>query len=169
MNLDALQSLDVEAVKDSLAELDPEALIPQIDSLVELAGGICRICLLAVPLALLLTGLAYLLFAPREANYIFGYRTAFGMGSVSAWRHTQKIAGAMFSLLGLVLLLAVFLITAGMGNLAPMDMVWKTVRILIGEGVLVIAARLLVNTVAMATFNYRGERRRKAARTSEKH
>lgn len=166
MSTDALESVDLKELASLFSDLDPSTLLPKITDLTSFAVTVCRLCILLVPLALLLVGLAYLLFAPKEANYYFGYRTAFGMGSVSAWRHTQKVAGAMFALLGLVLLLGMFLYSAGMGSMEPMNMVWSTIGCLALEGVLVIAARFLVNTVAMVTFNFRGERRwkRKSAK-----
>ena len=53
------------------------------------------------PVVMLALGLAYLFLAPKEANYYFGYRTYFGMGSVHSWRFTQRLSGIVLSLLGL--------------------------------------------------------------------
>ena len=98
-------AFDVQSIKQMMDGFDPAALLPEIGTIVGKVQLVCSIAILAAPLIMLFMGLAYLLFAPREANYYFGYRTAFGMGSVSAWRHTQKVAGIIFGGLGLVLTL----------------------------------------------------------------
>ena len=52
---------------------------------------------------LFLLGLVYLFLTPKEANHYIGYRCYFGMGSVNAWRFTQRLAGIVFGSLGLIL------------------------------------------------------------------
>ena len=83
-------SVDIKSIKQMLDGFDPVSLLPSIDTLVGKVQLVCVIALLAGPLIMTGMGLVYLLFAPKEANYYLGYRTAFGMGSVSAWRKTQK-------------------------------------------------------------------------------
>ena len=73
-------------------------------------------------LVLLVLGLAYLFLSPREANYYFGYRCYYGMGSIQAWRFTQRIAGMILGGLGLVLTVIMFLVSAGFGGMDTMDM-----------------------------------------------
>ena len=121
----------------------------------------CSVAILAAHIIMLFMGLAYLLFAPREANYYFGYRTAFGMGSVSAWRHTQKVAGGIFGGLGLVLTLIMLMICLTLSGREAMDMVWLAVKSLLWEGALGLIAVLSINSIAMYTYDYNGNRRRK--------
>ena len=111
---------------------------------------------------MLCMGIAYLFFAPREANYYFGYRTAFGMGSVSAWRHTQKVAGLIFGGLGLILTILMLMICLTLSSRQAMDMVWLAVKCLIWEGVLGLAAKFSINSITMYTYDYNGNKRRKA-------
>ena len=96
-------NFSIDSIKEMMDGFDPAALLPQIDSIVDWVKLICRLAVMVGPIVLVLAGLSYLLLAPKEANYYFGYRTAFGMGSVAAWRHTQKVAGWMFAGVGLVL------------------------------------------------------------------
>ena len=96
-------NFSIDSIKEMMDGFDPAALLPQIDSIVDWVKLICRLAVLVGPIVLVLAGLSYLLLAPKEANYYFGYRTTFGMGSVAAWRHTQKVAGWMFAGVGLVL------------------------------------------------------------------
>ncbi len=58
------------------------------------------------PVLLLAIGAYDYYLAPPEANHKAGYRTYYGMGSVKAWRYTQKLAGAVFMMVGAGLLVA---------------------------------------------------------------
>ena len=155
-------AFDFKSIKELMDGFDPAALLPEIDSIVGKVQVLCSLAILAAPIIMLFMGLAYLLFAPREANYYFGYRTAFGMGSVSAWRHTQKVAGGIFGGLGLVLTLLMLMICLTLSGREPMDMVWLAVKSLLWEGALGLIAVLSINSIAMYTYDYNGNRRRKS-------
>ena len=155
-------AFDFKSIKELMDGFDPAALLPEVDTIVGKVQLVCSLAILAAPVIMLLMGLAYLLFAPREANYYFGYRTAFGMGSVSAWRHTQKVAGCIFGGLGLVLTLLMLMICLTLSGREAMDMVWLAVKCLLWEGALGLAAILSINSLAMYTYDYNGNRRRKA-------
>ena len=66
-----------------------------------------------------------LFFTPREANHYIGYRCYFGMGSVQAWRFTQRFAGLVFGILGLVLTVVMLFITNGFESANVMTLVWN--------------------------------------------
>ena len=87
-----------------LFNMDFTALVPNLNTMLGLIRFLLSLLLLAGPLALLILGFMYRFMAPPEANYKFGFRTYFGMGSVEAWRFSQRIAGIAFAALGLVLL-----------------------------------------------------------------
>ena len=155
-------AIDIKSIKEFMDGFDPAALLPDIGSIVGKVQLVCTIAILAAPIIMLLMGLAYLLFAPREANYYFGYRTAFGMGSVSAWRHTQKVAGLIFGGLGLILTILMLMICITFSGREAMDMVWLAVKCLLWEGVLGLIAIFSINSVAMYTYDYNGNKRRKS-------
>lgn len=159
---DAAIDIDIESIKAMLDGFDPATLIPEISGIVGVIAAICRIAILVSPLILLGMGLAYLLLAPKEANYYFGYRTAFGMGSVSAWRHTQKVAGCLFGGLGLLLTAIMAMVCTIFTGMEAMDMVWLAVKCLIWEAVLSVAAVLAVNSIAMLTYDFKGNKRGKS-------
>ena len=159
-------AFDIQSIKEMMDGFDPAALLPEIGTIVGKVQLVCTIAILAAPIIMLVMGLAYLLFAPREANYYFGYRTAFGMGSVSAWRHTQKVAGGIFGGLGLVLTLLMLMICLTLSGREAMDMVWLAVKCLLWEGALGLIAVLSINSIAMYTYDYNGNRRRKAKKKS---
>ena len=155
-------AFDIQSIKQMMDSFDPAALLPEIGTIVGKVQLVCSVAILAAPIIMLFMGLAYLLFAPREANYYFGYRTAFGMGSVSAWRHTQKVAGIIFGGLGLVLTLLMLMICLTLSGREAMDMVWLAVKSLLWEGALGLIAVLSINSIAMYTYDYNGNRRRKS-------
>lgn len=152
-------TLDIESIKALLDGFDPEAILPEMDSIFDKIWMICRISVMIGPVILILLGLAYLFLSPKEANYYFGYRCYFGMGSAHAWRFTQRIAGILLSVLGVVLTIVMFVISNGFATMAMMDMVWKAVRCLIWEAGLALLATLLINGAAMFWFNRKGELR----------
>ncbi|MGN0999646.1 MAG: SdpI family protein [Faecousia sp.] len=155
-------AFDIQSIKQMMDGFDPATLLPEIGTIVGKVQLVCSVAILAAPVIMLFMGLAYLLFAPREANYYFGYRTAFGMGSVSAWRHTQKVAGIIFGGLGLVLTLLMLMICLTLSGREAMDMVWLAVKSLLWEGALGLIAVLSINSIAMYTYDYNGNRRRKS-------
>lgn len=161
-------AFDLQSIKDLMDNFDFTSLLPEIDSIVGLTRTICTIAILIGPLVLLGMGIAYLLFSPREANYYFGYRTTFGMGSVSAWRHTQRVAGFLFGGLGAVLTLIMLLISLTLSGREPMAMVTLALECLIWEAVLAVIAVLSINSIAAFTFDFKGNKRRKSRRKRRK-
>ena len=158
-------ALDFDAIKKILDGVDPAEMLPQIDAIFSKIQLICRICVMAGPVILLILGLCYLFLAPKEANYYFGYRCFFGMGSVHAWRFTQRIAGMVLGGLGLILTLVMFFISLRFGSMEISAMAWLTVKCLIWQAVLVILATLGINGLTMFWFDRKGELRRRVKRT----
>lgn len=154
-------NFSIDSIKEMMDGFDPAALLPQIDSIVDWVKLICRLAVMVGPIALVLAGLSYLLLAPKEANYYFGYRTAFGMGSVAAWRHTQKVAGWMFAGVGLVLTVIMLMVCVTFGGLEPMTAVWRAAKCMIAEAVIALIVVLSINSVAAFTYDYKGNKRKK--------
>lgn len=153
-------ALDIASIKDMMDAFDPAALLPDLGAIFGSLAGVCRVAVMIGPIVLLVLGLAYLFFSPKEANYYFGYRCYFGMGSVQAWRFTQRFAGLVLGITGLILTLTMFTFS---GNFAAMDvteMVWKAVHYLVIEAAAALIATLVINVTAFALFNRRGEYRR---------
>lgn len=90
----------MDAIMDFLKAFDPSTLLPNIFTTVGLIKALARILMLVIPLLLGGLGCAYYFKPLQEANHIFGYRTYFGMGSVEAWKYTQKLAGFGYMALG---------------------------------------------------------------------
>lgn len=154
-------AIDIESIKTLLDGFDPAVLLPDLSGLFGSLETVCRWAVMIGPVLLLVMGLAYLFLSPKEANYYFGYRTYFGMGSVHAWRFTQRLAGITLGGLGLILTVVMLLVSAGFGKLDVMDMVWKAVSCLVWEAVLALLANVTVAAAAAATFDRNGEFRKK--------
>ena len=152
--------MNIEDLKSLMDAFDPAALLPELNGILDTVLYAVRIATLVGPAVLLLLGLGYLIFAPKEANYYFGYRCIFGMGSVEAWRFTQRLAGIVWSVLGLVLTGAMLLLTNGFAELDVYDAVWAAVRYVLWEVGLVAVSCLAINGVVMSRFTYDGDRRK---------
>ena len=155
--------MNIDDLKGLMDDFDPAALLPEMDSLLEGISLVARVAVLVGPVLLLAAGLAYLLLAPKEANYTFGYRCVFGMGSVEAWRFTQRFAGIVWGILGLVLTLVMFSKTGNFAGQDLQELLWQAVKYVLWEAGLVAASCLVINTVVMLRFTYSGEYRKDRA------
>lgn len=154
-------ALDIESIKSLMDGFDPAALLPDLSDLFGSLATLCRFAVMIGPVVLLVLGLAYLFLSPREANYYFGYRCYFGMGSVQAWRFTQRIAGMLFGGVGLILTIVMFLISGGFAEMEVTDMVWKAAGCLAWQAIIAIVLTLLVNFLAFFFFDAKGGPRRR--------
>ncbi len=150
----------MDALKGLFSDFDFGALIPQVDTVLGWVELICRLTVMAGPLLLLGFGLLYLLAPPKEANHNAGYRFWWGMASLDAWQFTQKLAGLVWSGLGLVLTIVMALICNSFRGMAPMDLVWAAVKCLLWELGLTVFSCLAVNITVIAVFDRNGYRRR---------
>ena len=154
-------ALDIESIKEIMDAFDPAALLPELESILSLVTAVCRIAVLVGPIILLVLGLAYLFLAPREANYYFGYRCYFGMGSVEAWRFTQRLAGLVLGILGLILTGVMLVLSLGFPGMDAMAMVWKAFWCLVWQAVLTLLANAGIWLAAFARFDAKGNYRKK--------
>ena len=150
-----------EDLTSLLEGADLSKLLPELDGIVEKMVPIMKVALLVGPVIFLILGLLYLFATPKEANYKFGYRCYFGMGSVNAWRYTQRLAGLVFTGVGLILSLVMFLVTGKFGQMDVMDMLWKTLKCGIWEAVIIAVSCVAVNLVVMFFFDAKGNLRKR--------
>ena len=151
--------MNVEDIKQLMDGFDPAALLPDLTTVAGKMELACRIAVLIGPILLLVLGLIYFFLAPKEANHRFGFRCYYGMGSVEAWRFTQKLAGLLWSFLGLVLSIVMLLSTMGFRKLTIVDQVWRSVKCLGWEAGLIFAAFLFIHIVVAMSFDKDGCRR----------
>ena len=154
-------SLDIESIKSLMDGFDPAKLLPDLSELFGSLATLCRFAVMIGPVVMLILGLAYLFLSPREANYYFGYRCYFGMGSVQAWRFTQRIAGMLFGGVGLILTIVMYVISGSFAGMEVTDMVWKAVGCLVWQIGLALILTLAINFLAFFFFDAKGGPRRK--------
>ncbi len=140
-------------------KLDLTKLVPQMDTLLEKLQLITTVALLIGPLVMLFFGLWYFLAPPKEANYAAGFRTWFGMGSIRAWRATQKIAGVIWGCCGLILSVVMWLISRGFDRLDAMQMANRAFHCLLWQIGVALITYIGISIMAMVLFDSRGRRR----------
>jgi hypothetical protein len=101
----------------------------------------------------------YCFASPKEANYHFGYRCFFGMGSIEAWRFSQRLAGMVWGVLGLVLTVVMLIICGSFRGMEIMPMVTKAAVALAWQAGLALLSTLAVNIIVMTQFDAKGEHR----------
>ena len=153
--------MSIEDFKGLMDAFEPASLLPELDTVVGKLALLARIVVLVGPVAVLLMGLVYLFAVPKEANYYIGYRCYYGMGSVEAWRFTQRLAGIVFAALGLVSGIAMVLISGGFAAMDTMDLLWRAVYCVLFEAGSVAVACLSINIVAALRFDGKGNERKK--------
>lgn len=154
-------ALDIDSIKSLMDGFDPAALLPDLGELFGSLSALCRFAVMIGPVVMLVLGLAYLFLSPREANYYFGYRCYFGMGSVQAWRFTQRIAGMLFGGVGLILTIVMYVMSGSFSEMEITDMVWKAAGCLAWQAVIALVLTFLVNFLAFFFFDAKGGPRRK--------
>lgn len=150
-------------LSSSLEEMNPTAWLPNIANMMTNISLICRIAILIGPVLLLVLGLAYYFVAPKEANWYFGYRCYFGMGSPRAWQYTQKLAGMVLGGLGLVMTLVSVILSFRFASMNVQDVAWGAVTCLSIEVIASLIATVFINVWTMNCFDAKGRVRRKKA------
>ena len=147
--------MSIDSIKSLLSDFDPAALIPSVDSLSSHIPGLVRFAVRVGPLVLLVFGILYLFFSPREANYSLGFRSFWGMASVDSWQFTQFVAGTVWVVLGLVLLL-----WSGVGlhweDAALTELLLKAARRIIWQIAWALISVLIINAVVIVFFDFSG-------------
>ena len=138
---------------------DIGSLIPSLETLLGKLDLLLRICVMAGPLTLLGLGLYYFLLPPGEANHSAGYRFAYGMRKVNSWRFMQRVAGTVYSVLGLVLTVVMAFQCQRLGSMDVVAMLWFAVKCIFWELVSIVAASFIINIVVMLVYDSQGNNR----------
>ena len=155
--------MSTEKIKELLGGLDLEAmlqkLLPEIEPLLDRSAAIARLIMMIGPFVVLAMGLYYFLNAPKEANYRAGYRCHWGMGSVEAWRYTQRLAGIVWSVLGLAL--AIWMAIAGgqLASLELLDAMGKVAVWIFWQAALLLLSRIVIDLLVFLRYDRKGVRR----------
>ena len=146
----------MDFVKSLLTDFDPAKIFPDLEKLFSGLELLLRISVLVGPLCLL--GLT------KEANHSVGYRFYWGMSSVEVWQFTQRLAGLVWTGLGLIMTIVMALICNGYREMAQDAMVYSALKCLGWELGLIIASILAINITVTVLFDRKGYRRRRTKR-----
>lgn len=135
-------------------------LVPALDKLLGNARLWLTILLFIGPAVMLILGVIYLFLPPKEANHHIGYRTYFGMGSVDAWLHTQKIAGIIYGGLGILLGILMAIVCASLKNKELIDAFTSAITWLLVQAGIVLLVYLGMFVYTAIVFDRHGNRRR---------
>lgn len=149
----------IKTMKQLVNEFDFANFIPAVDSILGWVETLVRLFVMAAPICILAFGLFFLFLPPKEANHSAGYRTYFGMGSVEAWKFTQRLAGIVWSALGMILTVIMFIVVNGYRNMDMMEMVNSAVVCVLWEIGLIIVCCLGINITTAVMFDRKGNRR----------
>jgi uncharacterized membrane protein len=148
-----------EDIKVLMDNFDPASLLPDLSTLTGTVATLTRLAVLIGPIVLLVMGILYFFASPKEANYHFGYRCYFGMGSEEAWRFTQRLAGIVWAGLGVVLTLVMLIVSGSYGKKDVAEIISSGLTCLIWEIVLTAVSCLAINITAMIRYDRKGMRR----------
>ena len=154
--------MNFDAIKEFLSGTGTETaapVLPDPGALVEKVEPIARVLVIAGPVIILILGLLYLFAAPKEANHHFGYRCYFGMGSEQAWRFTQRLAGIVWTALGVILTVAALVVTARVPGQDLLEMLTAAVISLVAEALVLLVATIIIRIIVAARYDRHGERR----------
>ena len=143
-----------------LFDIDFAALVPELPVFLGLTRTVLALGILSGPICLLVLGALYLFKPAPEANFRFGFRTYYGMGSVEAWRFSQKIAGLTFGALGAVLLVVMLIVVLCFGGKDLLRVARTAMICLFWQVGLILLARLVPAVLSAVFFDRRGDRRR---------
>jgi len=156
--------MSIEDFKGLMDGFDPVTLLPELDPILGKLAMVARVVVLIGPAVMLFFGLLYIFAAPKEANFYLGYRCYYGMGSVEAWRYTQRLAGIVLAALGLILMIAMLLISGSFPQMETMELLWQAVYCVAAQAVLLAVSCLTINAVVALRFDGKGNERKKKAK-----
>ncbi len=143
-----------------LFDLDLSWLVPEIGGFMGMVKFLMVLSMLAGPILLLTYGLLYMFKPAPYANYRFGYRTYFGMGSTEAWQYSQRIAGLAFTALGGVMLVAMIVVMCFFGKRDLLQNMTTAAICLSVQAVALLITRAVLAIVVSLYFDAFGDRRR---------
>jgi hypothetical protein len=146
----------MEALKALMKDFNLAALIPDLSTVLGKVEAGMRLAVMVGPLVLLALGLLYLLAAPKEANYKLGYRFFWGMSSVESWRFTQRLAGAVWTLLGGVLTVVMLVSCGKFRDMEVNAMTYQAVKYILWELGSTVVSILLINLAVLICFTFKG-------------
>ena len=141
-------------------KLDFSKLVPELDTLLGKLQAVATWSLMIGPIVMLAFGLWYFFLPPKEANHKVGFRTWFGMGSVEAWRFTQRLAGIVWGGLGLVLTVISIIVSLTFGGKDAMQIATSAFVCLMWQAGLALIGWFGISFIVFLRYDGLGYRRK---------
>jgi len=108
------------------------------------------------PIVMLAMGAWYYFLPTKEANHHIGFRTHISMGSVEAWRYSQRLAGLWYMLCGgaFAVLSIVLIIILSFGQ--PMAMATVAFIVILLQAIAAIALWIILQMLIGKKFDKDG-------------
>ena len=141
-------------------DLDLSAFVPEMPAFLGGIRALLVILQLLGPILLAGFGALYLFKPAPEANYRYGFKTYYGMGSIEAWQFSQRIAGMIFGGLGAVFLLAMTIVALTFIGKDLFRIAGTVIICLLIQAVFTLAARITIAVLCRKYFDKDGNHRR---------
>ncbi len=151
--------MDKEAFKELLNGVDLAQLLPDINEILSFVAPTAQILAVAGSFVMLAFGLYCLMIAPKEATYLAGYRFRWGMGSLESWRFMQRLAGVVFSVLGLLCAIYMALNTRHLEDLELMDLLTQATVYIAAQAGVALVGCVITNFFVILRYDRKGNRR----------
>lgn len=142
-----------------LFDMDLSKLVPKLPVFLGIVHTLLVLAVLIGPILLVVLGALYLFKPAPEANYKYGFRTYFGMGSIEAWQFSQRIAGLIFGALGALLLVVMLIVVFTFIGKDLLRIAGTAIVCLIIQAILTLAARLTIAFLCWKYFDKDGNRK----------
>jgi len=150
----------MEAITAFMESFDISKLLPELGNFIGRLQFWLGLFVLAGPVVMLLLGLWYFFLPTREANHHVGFRSYFGMGSMEAWKFTQKRAGLLFMIGGGLLTVASVIMLAVLAGAEPMNMATTALLLLLIQALVAFSLWLTMQITLMLRYDKNGNRKK---------
>lgn len=136
-----------------------ENLLPPLGSFLSGIKFWMILLMLVGPLLMLALGAMYYYKPPKEANFSWGFRTYFSMGSVEVWQFTQRLAGRIWMVLGGIMSGATLVLGVLLSFISAKAVTVGAVWIVGAELILVVGSWIAINMTVLKFYDKNGNRR----------
>ena len=141
-------------MRDKLENLGD--LLPKLNTLTGWVQWLISLAVSVGPVCILVLGLIYLFIPPKEANHVAGYRTYFGMGSIKAWRFTQRLSGIIMTVTGLILTIIAYSAVKKFADMDLMEMGEKAFSLIKGQVICAFVIYVFMFLLTAVLFDRKG-------------
>ena len=150
----------MDTIRSLLDMLDIANYLPDLTMFSVGAKLVLWLLMLVGPVLMLLLGLMYYTKPPAEANFSWGFRTYFGMGSKAAWDYAQRLAGMIWSALGAFMGAAMLIMCVIFIGKNPAQIAFMALVCMIVQASLTVLSWAAVTIMVTVNYDKQGQLRK---------